>query len=406
MEAEMNDIKPIRNSTDYEQALATLRELVKSDPAEGTDDDVKISVLSSLIEEYESNILPDLQSDPIEAIKLRIEQLGLKDKDLAKYFGSPSRVSEVLSKKRPLTVSMIKNLDEGLGIPASLLVGSAPEKRKKRWSHKTIELMARRGYFGDENRSMDAESIVEQNLLQLVFNPNKASLPSLLRQPNYRDVAEIDTLHMDAWSSKVVEEGMKIISTNGITAFNSSKINQSTFSDLFQLSVDTDGVKEVITRLSSYGIVVVIEPQLPNTKLDGATFFTENNPIIGLTLRLNRLDYFWFTLAHELAHVLLHRGSEQTAFLDRLFGDGNHVSELEKQADELAGNLLISPKEWQRSPLRYGSTPTLVKKFAEKIGVHESVVAGRIRHDTGSWSILNDSVNAFDVRTLFGDIRW
>ena len=301
---------------------------------------------------------------------------------------------------------MIKNLEEGLGIPASLLVGSAAEKRKKRWSLKTIELMARRGYFGKENRDLDAESIMERSLLRTVFNMDKMALPALLRQPNYRNVVEVDTLHMDAWSSKVIDEGMRLISEQKISKFNKSNINPDNIGALFKLSVNVSGIPTIIEKLKELGIVVIIEPQLPNSKLDGATFFTGDNAIIGITLRLNRLDYFWFTLAHELAHVLLHQGSEQTAYLDRLFGDGEHVSNIEKEADELAGNLLISPEEWRKSPLRYGSTPTLVRKFAERIGVHESVVAGRIRHDTGNWTIHNDSVNEFDVRALFGDVVW
>jgi HTH-type transcriptional regulator/antitoxin HigA len=406
MEIIMSDIKPIRNNQDYETALAELHSLVDLDPALGSDDDAKIGVLSALIENYESSMLPDYQSDPIESIKLRLEQLGLKDKDLAPYLGSASRVSEVLAGKRPLTVSMIKNLEEGLDISASLLVGSAAEKKNKRWSLKTLKTMARRGYFGAENINLAPEKILSMGLLRNIFNPTSPLVPSLLRQSNYRDVSNVDRFHMDAWSMKVIEKGYQEITTSNIGNFDSSKLDTNNIGKLFKLSSKPDGVTDIITELKKLGIIVVIEPELPNTKLDGATFFTENNPIIGLTLRLSRMDNYWFTLAHELSHVLLHNNSSNAAFFDRLFGNKEVVSKTEEEADNLAGELLIPSNEWKVSPLRYASTPILVKKFAEKIGVHESVVAGRIRHDTGNWIILSKTVNEVDVKDFFGEVTW
>ena len=406
MEIKMSDIKPIRSTEDYETALAELHTLIDLDPALGSDEDAKISVLSALIEDYESSTLPDYKSDPIESIKLRLEQLGLKDKDLVPYLGSASRVSEVLAGKRPSTVTMIKNLEEGLDISASLLVGSAAEKKHKRWSTKTIKIMARRGYFGAENENLPVEKILSLGLLRNVFNPSLSLSPSLLRQSNYRDISNVDKFHMDAWSAKVISKGYEEIKSLNIPSFNAAKVDTKTISELFKLSTGGDGVRNIIQQLKPLGIIVVIEPHLPNTKLDGATFFTGANPIIGITLRINRLDNFWFTLAHELSHVLLHHDSKDKAYLDRLFGNTEELSRIEKSADELAGELLIPSSEWKLSPLRYGSTPSLIKKFADKIGVHETIVAGRIRHDSNDWTIHGKVVNDFDVRGLFGDIQW
>jgi HTH-type transcriptional regulator/antitoxin HigA len=145
---------------------------------------------------------------------------------------------------------------------------------------------------------------------------------------------------------------------------------------------------------------------MPSTRLDGATLFIDSNAIIGLTLRRDRLDNFWFTLAHELAHVYLHGKSEYSAFFDQLFNEGTETSKLEDEADALAGELLIPSETWRTSPLRYGSTPSLVKMFADKIGVHPSVVAGRIRHDSKDWSVHSDIVNEQKVRYLFEDTVW
>ncbi len=402
----MSDIKPIRNRDDYNKAVALLADLIEANPAVGTPEDTKIRVLTNLIEDFENATLPDYEVDPIEAIKLRMDQLGLKDKDLVDYFGSRSRVSEVLSGKRPLTVPMIKNIEEGLGIPASILVGSSVEKRNKRWSPKTLSIMAQRGYFGQDHTELEPKKILDMGLLKNLFSGQSLASTALLRQTNYRDISNIDKYHMEAWTSKVLSEARHIIGSNNVPAYDKSNLSEERLSKLFKLSSKSDGVNEVISALKELGIVVVIEPRLPSTRLDGATLFTDDNVVIGLTIRFDRFDNFWFTLAHELAHAYLHSGSDYSAFFDQLFNEGAETSQLEDEADGLAGELLIPTDTWKTSPLRYGSTPTLVKIFAGKIGVHPSVVAGRIRHDSKDWSVHSDIVNDEKVRHLFEGKLW
>lgn len=402
----MSDIKPIRDRDDYNKAVTLLADLIEANPAVGTSEDTKIRVLTNLIEDFENATLPDYEVDPIEAIKLRMDQLGLKDKDLVDYFGSRSRVSEVLSGKRPLTVPMIKNIEEGLGIPASILVGSSVEKRSKRWSSKTLTIMAQRGYFGQDYTELEPKKILAMGLLKMLFSRQSLASTALLRQTNYRDISNIDKYHMEAWTNKVLGEALQSINNDNVPAFDKSNLSEERLSELFKLSAESNGVDKVISTLKKLGIVVVIEPHLPSTRLDGATLFTDNNVVIGLTLRFDRLDNFWFTLAHELAHAYLHSESAYSAFFDQLFNEGAEISQLESEADALAGELLIPANIWKTSPLRYGSTPTLVKIFAARIGVHPSVVAGRIRHDSKEWSVYSDIVNDEKVRHLFEGKLW
>jgi HTH-type transcriptional regulator/antitoxin HigA len=402
----MSDIKPIRNRDDYNKAVALLADLIEASPADGTPEDTKIRVLTNLIEDFENATLPDYEVDPIEAIKLRMDQLGLKDKDLVDYFGSRSRVSEVLSGKRALTVPMIKNVEEGLGIPASILVGSSVEKRTKRWSPKTLTIMAQRGYFGQDHTDLEPNKILDMGLLKTLFSGQSLASTALLRQTNYRDISNIDKYHMEAWTSKVLSEAQQIIRDNNVAAYNKNDLSEERLSELFKLSSQPNGVNEVISALRKLGIIVVIEPHLPSTRLDGATLFTDDNVVIGLTIRFDRLDNFWFTLAHELAHAYLHSESDYSAFFDQLFNEGAETSQLENEADALAGELLIPTDTWKASSLRYGSTPTLVKIFADKIGVHPSVIAGRIRHDSKDWSVHSDIVNDEKVRHLFEGKLW
>jgi len=116
------NLKPIRSNSDYEEALSCVEELIMLDPELDTEEADRLSVLSILLEKYEKENFPIEIPSAIDAIKFRMEQLGLAQKDLIPYFGSASRVSEVLSGKRLLTVNMISALSNGLGIPEKALL--------------------------------------------------------------------------------------------------------------------------------------------------------------------------------------------------------------------------------------------------------------------------------------------
>ena len=114
------DISPIRNEEDYQNALDRL-ELIFDSKKETPEGD-ESEILTILIENYEETHYPIDLPDPIEAIKFRMEQMCLKQKDLAEVVGLKSRVSEILNKKRKLTLEMIRNLSSKLNIPTEILV--------------------------------------------------------------------------------------------------------------------------------------------------------------------------------------------------------------------------------------------------------------------------------------------
>ncbi len=114
------NIKPIKTEQDYEQALSRLE--VIFDAEINTPESDELEVLSILIEKYENEHFPIGLPDPIEAIKFRMEQMGYNQKDLAKMVGLKSRASEILNRKRKLSLEMIRLLHEGLKIPTEVLV--------------------------------------------------------------------------------------------------------------------------------------------------------------------------------------------------------------------------------------------------------------------------------------------
>lgn len=114
------NIHPVKNKKDYEAALTRIESLM--DTSNKSKEMDELEILSILVEKYEDEHFPISSPDPIEAIKFRMEQLGLSQKDLVPVIGSKSKVSEVLSGKRNLSIRMIRALHKQLKIPADVLI--------------------------------------------------------------------------------------------------------------------------------------------------------------------------------------------------------------------------------------------------------------------------------------------
>ena len=114
------DIHPLRTETDYKAALTIIEQLfdAKSNTPEGD----QLDLVTTLVEAYEARYTPILPPDPIEAILYTLESRGLVRRDLEPYLGSRARVAEILNRKRPLSLTMIRRLHSGLGIPAAVLI--------------------------------------------------------------------------------------------------------------------------------------------------------------------------------------------------------------------------------------------------------------------------------------------
>jgi len=114
------NVRLIRTKADHEAALARIDAIFNASP--GTAEGDELELLLHLVEEFEAAQYPIAMPDPIDALKFRMEQQGLKQADLVPHIGSKSKVAEVLNRKRPLSLAMIRKLYNGLGIPADVLV--------------------------------------------------------------------------------------------------------------------------------------------------------------------------------------------------------------------------------------------------------------------------------------------
>jgi len=115
-------LKPIKNNAQYEDALARVYELMQKDLKPESKDSDELEVLSILVKEYELDHYPVPKPSPLEAIKFRLEQVGMSEAELSEILGARSRKSEILSGKRKLSLAMIRKLNEVLHIPAEVLI--------------------------------------------------------------------------------------------------------------------------------------------------------------------------------------------------------------------------------------------------------------------------------------------
>ncbi len=402
----MNKIKAIRTDEDYEAALELLEQLMDQEPAADSAAADQLGILAVLIEKYESENFPSDIPDAVEAIKFRMDQLDLKPADLVPYLGSRSRVSEILSGQRTLSIDMIRALEKGLGIPAEALLKKAENDEDsvyKTWDKTLFKAMERYNYFGDADSSSEDQESVLKRFFGLAPQPMR--VPALLRQANYRSAPTTDHNALIAWSNKLLIEAKDVQLSK---KYKQGSLSLAVMQELARLSIHDDGVLRVKDALAKLGIILLVEPALPRTRLDGAAILhTNNTPVVGITLRLDRLDNFWFTLMHELAHVALHLKEEDELFYDELDSiKGLEVNNREKEADRLASEALVPAAKWAVSPARMLPHPMAAKSLAKETGVDIAIIAGKIRYESGKWAYLNDLIEGKTVRQFFPEKEW
>jgi HTH-type transcriptional regulator / antitoxin HigA len=404
--------KVIKNMAEHDEALAKIDTLLELDPAPGTEEADRLELLAFLVEDYESRHFPIEAPDPVEAIRFRMEQQGLTQRDLVPYIGSKSKTSEVLSGKRPLSLPMIRALHSGLGIPAPVLLrenSPAPEPSEDDidWERFPLREMVKRGWVETDLPSVRTGT---EDLLRAFFAPvgGPSALVALYRKTDHtRFARSVDEYALAAWTVRVVTRAQE---DPPPAEYRPGTVTAEFMREVARLSPSEDGPLLAREMLREHGIPLVVEPHLPRTRLDGAAILAwTDRPVIGLSLRHDRLDNFWFCLMHELAHLALHLDAPEEdqplRFYDDLDAD-DQGDPREEEADRLAGEALIPDEEWKKSPASKLRSPQAAQHLARKLGIHPAIVAGRIRRVYNSYKILTNMVGSGQVRRLFPEVNW
>ncbi len=332
-----------------------------------------------------ANPRPARVVSPGRVIKRELTARGWTQKDLAKIMGRPPQaISEIVQGKKSLTPNTAVQLAQAFGTSPELWINleskyrlhlaqqkaQDPDIIRKRKIYELLPVreLQKRGwlYAGSE------VTLLEQSVCKFLEIKTLDESPRLAirlrhtptRIPEYREQL--------AWTKRV----QHLAYAQEVKSFNRDSLREA-IPDLLRYAERAENIRQVPYFLHDLGVHFVIVPHLPHTYIDGAAL-TGSNPIVALTLRYSRVDNFWFTLLHEIAHIVAgHKG----IYLDDL--DDRSENEIEREANQLAQEWLIPEEAYTafRQECTHPISRAAVLSFAKAVKRHPGIIVGRLHHD-------------------------
>ncbi|MFG6546425.1 ImmA/IrrE family metallo-endopeptidase [Sulfitobacter sp. 1A13730] len=326
---------------------------------------------------------------------------GYSQKDLAWRLGVKEQQVQRWEAERYGQISL-KNYNRVAALLGVRLTADMPDQPAFRGLDKVIDGVSKseikkilkhgreNGWFAEDFTEAELRRYIAENRIDF-------GSPGLLRTGlNVVDHTEDVMLH--AWRARVTARAREAFAS---VEDVHEPLELKWMPGLVRLSNDTRGPLRAVEVLADRGIVLIVEPQVPGLKIDGAAFIVDGRPVIGMTIRTDTVDNFWFTLMHELAHVTLHFSTGlAVGFYDQTDQETS-VDEQEEEANRFASNLLIPEERWRRSTARIAKSAAVIERFANELGIHPAIVFGRIRKERGEWSLFANKIGRNTVRKLF-----
>ena len=320
---------------------------------------------------------------PGDLVREELDARGWTQADLAEILGRPSRlVSDVLSGKKAITPETAQGLGEAFGVGAQFWLNMESSYRLQVYRSKSdntravtrkaelygkapIKDMLKRGWI-QPSESID---VLEKQIDEFFSGPLAAAAR---KSTSYDETTNAQR----AWLHRASHLA------TGITApkYSRKKLIEG-LDDLRALLIEPEEVRHVPRRLSDLGVRFLVVEHLPHTRIDGACLWLKSSPVIVLSMRYDRIDSFWFTLAHELGHVI---NNHKFSIDVDLVGTNQEQTKpaQEVEADEFAATLLVPRDELDDFVARVA--PLYSKKkidgFASRIGVHPGIVVGQLHY--------------------------
>jgi HTH-type transcriptional regulator/antitoxin HigA len=322
------------------------------------------------------------------------EKLGIKEQQIQRYEADRYRTISLQNFRRVadlLGVEVTATITHSYKTPGDEL-GKFRSEYSKAEIDKLVRFASQAGWLALPEKASTDQQVL--SLIRFIARDRPEVASSALYRSGLKPSSPPATLALSVWHAGVIKQAQDIELRS---SFDWSDITW--LRELPQLSKLKDGPLKAVEFLRERGILLLIAPQVPGLALDGAALRINDKPVVALTLRYDRLDNFWFTLFHELAHVVLHGASDlDTGFFDDF--DEPSIGELEKDADEFASAALIPPAQWKISSARITREPGPAEKLASSLGIHPAIVFGRIRRERG-YNLFADKIGQGLVRSLF-----
>lgn len=416
-------LSKLRNATESFNLVGTSKRIGSDILARAELDALRseAEILTEQVEEYENlksgtvTILTaqSLEELPRILIQARIskdlsqrklaEILNLKEQQIQRY-ESENYASASLRRLTEVSHALRLNISEVAELMPAKENRTSPKAPDVKWDAFPVQEMYRRGWF----RALDfggSMAAAVASRIELAKEYVQIAMPrrqlALLRQ-RARFGAQMDRHALLAWQCRIFLLAQEM---QPAAPYSRDTVTDEWLRALVKQSRFEDGPCRAKQILSEAGISLLIEPHLPQTYLDGAALILPNgSPAIGMTLRYDRLDNFWFVLLHELIHVSKHLSKGK---LEDIFDDLDAPPDkLELETDSLAASALIPANDWEIALARYVRTEDSITSFAAKHRIHPAIVAGRIRKEADNYTILTDLVGSGKVRSLFPEIQF
>lgn len=334
--------------------------------------------------------IPYMNIGPGEFIKEELENRNWKQEDLAEILGiSLKSVNQLMMNKQAITIETAKLLSKAFGQSpqywANLDTNYRLRLKDDTAREKTVETKAEIYKYMPVKEMIkkrwikpreDINELVNEiksfwNIGDLNFSfLDEISLPNLRKSEAF---LQYNTYYALTWF-RMAQRCAKRYRANTYTEVDLKELAPL----IYRYSYKENGVTSFLRDLNRAGVKFFILSHLQKTYIDGATFYDEDNPVIVYTRRYDRIDNFWFTLAHEIAHILLHLKKKDDFFIDSL---EELTTKTEKEADGFAANLLRASEILQYfEPFRkYISTARLMA-CSQALGIHPAIIVGVLQH--------------------------
>jgi HTH-type transcriptional regulator/antitoxin HigA len=344
--------------------------------------------------------ITDLKELPLTLIKARIanrltqsdlaERVGVKMQQIQKYESEKyesASVKTLLKIAEALEIRIngdvqIKHIDNGIDFDL------------KKYPFKQ---MYQRGWFKNFYGNYNEAVLNSENLIAKLYeNVGSKSAQYSFNKKTIKSNSKDNPIALSAWYARVIDMAKE---QHLDSVFNKDLLNDEWLNNLVRLSVNKTGVLDAVNFIKESGIKFIVEQQLEGTYLDGAAILMDKiQPIIAMTLRYDRLDNFWFVLLHEIAHIKLHLSDEIESIFDDL---DIKLEGIESEADAFALNAIIPDLIWKKSLVRFSPSKETIINQAKTLKINPALIAGRLRRETGKYTLFNDLIGRGEVRINF-----
>lgn len=340
-------------------------------------------------------LLNTLVPHPGEFIREELEARGWTQRDLAFVLGlQESAVNPILNGGRGISPAMAKSLADAFDVDAQFFMNlqhsfdlsKAPQpdpgvaKRGRLQEYFPVREMIKRGWLAD----IDAGMLELQ--IALFFNAGSAQELPYLRHAAKKTYYEETPPAQLAWLFRV----RQIAESMTAPSYSNLKLSAS-LTKLASLMTAPEEVRHVPRILNECGVKLVIVEALPGSQIDGVCFWLNGTPVIGMTIRRDKIDNFWFVLRHEIEHVLLRHGTNKECIDEDLGGEEPaNQSEEEKLANIAGREYCVKSADLEDFILRVQPyfSEERVLLFAQRINVHPGIVVGQLQRRLDRWNFL------------------